>query len=86
MSFAEEVDQTLLDVWTILAEAGELTSCENINSQYQTVVYDNFCDKLSIGLLVSWVSCTSLAFLLLMLVRVRFLFSLRRPPLLHSRA
>lgn len=54
----------------VLENAGELSSCENLNGLYQTAVYDELCTDLPRGLLGFWVSCSILTVLLLILVRV----------------
>eukprot|EP00903_Cladosiphon_okamuranus_P012954 g12093.t1 len=64
----EEVDGALRSLWTVLEEAGELSSCENLNSLYQTAVYDELCTDVPQGLLGFWVSCSILTVLLLILV------------------
>ena len=69
-SFVNELNQTLWDFWVILENAANLTSCENFNGQYQSVVYDEFCDNLPRALLGFWVSGVILTVLLLMLVRL----------------
>lgn len=65
----EEVDASLRSLWTVLEDAGELSSCENLNSLYQKAVYDELCTDLPRGLLGFWVSCSILTVLLLILVR-----------------
>ena len=77
-SFVNELNQTLWDFWVILENAANLTSCENINGQYQSVVYDEFCDNLPRALLGFWVSGVILTVLLLMLVSFPYLSRGRR--------
>lgn len=60
----------------MLEDAGELSSCENLNSLYQTAVYDELCSDMPRGLLGFWVSCSILTVLLLILVRMNVLPSL----------
>lgn len=64
----QAVDNSLQNFWTILEDAGELSSCENLNGLYQTAVYDELCKDLPDGLLGFWVSCAFLTVLLLILV------------------
>eukprot|EP00752_Nemacystus_decipiens_P005381 g4879.t1 len=63
-----EVNGALRSLWTVLEDAGELSSCENLNSLYQTAVYDELCTDVPKGLLGFWVSCSILTVLLLILV------------------
>ncbi|CAM9899295.1 unnamed protein product, partial [Ectocarpus fasciculatus] len=64
----QAVDNSLQNFWAILADAGELSSCENLNGLYQSAVYDELCKDLPEGLLGFWVSCVFLTVLLLILV------------------
>ena len=66
------VNASLYDLWSLLDEAGQLSSCEGLNGPYQAAVYDELCDELPRGLLGFWVSCVILTVLLLVLVRVTF--------------
>ena len=56
------------ELWAVLQNAGELTSCENLNAPYQDAVYNELCTSLPAGLLGFWVSCVILTVLLLLLV------------------
>lgn len=62
------MDNSLQELWFVLEDAGELTSCENLNGQYQAAVYDDLCEDVPDGLLGFWVSCAILTVLLLVLV------------------
>lgn len=64
----QALDTSLENFWTVLDDAGELSSCENVNGLYQAAVYDELCDDLPSGLLGFWVSCVILTVLLLILV------------------
>ncbi|CAN0314917.1 unnamed protein product [Ectocarpus sp. 6 AP-2014] len=64
----QTLDNSLESFWTILEDAGELSSCENLNGLYQSAVYDELCKDLPEGLLGFWVSCAFLTVLLLILV------------------
>ncbi len=64
----QSVEASLQSLWAVLENAGELSSCENLNTLYQTAVYDELCDDLPRGLLGFWVSCSILTVLLLVLV------------------
>ncbi|CAM9803134.1 unnamed protein product [Ectocarpus sp. 12 AP-2014] len=63
----QTLDNSLESFWTILEDAGELSSCENLNGLYQAAVYDELCKDLPQGLLGFWVSCAFLTVLLLIL-------------------
>ena len=65
----EEVDSSFQGLWNVLWDAGQLSSCENLNGHYQAAVHDELCDDLPRGLLAFWVSCAFLTLLLLVLVR-----------------
>lgn len=65
----QEVDASFQGLWNVLWDAGELSSCENLNGLYQEAVYDELCDDLPRGLLGFWVSCFFLTLLLVVLVR-----------------
>lgn len=64
----QDVDTAMYDLWIVLEDAGELSSCENINGPYQEAVYDELCTLVPEGLLGFWVSCVILTVLLLVLV------------------
>lgn len=66
------MNASLYSLWSNLEEAGELSSCENLNGAYQAAVYTELCYELPKGLLGFWVSCVILTVLLLVLVRFSF--------------
>lgn len=68
----QALDSSLEDLWILLDDAGELSSCENVNGLYQGAVYNELCKDLPRGLFGFWVSCVLLTILLLILVRVRW--------------
>ncbi|CAM9421985.1 unnamed protein product [Laminaria digitata] len=63
----DAVNASLYSLWSVLDEAGQLSSCENLNGPYQAAVYEELCDELPRGLLGFWVSCVILTLLLLVL-------------------
>lgn len=70
-AMADPVDdmiESFREAWDILDESAEVTSCSNINGNYQQIVFDDFCQVLPGGLLAFWVSGVFLTVLLLVLV------------------
>ncbi|CAN0416759.1 unnamed protein product, partial [Laminaria digitata] len=64
----DAINASLYSLWSVLEDAGELSSCEGLNGPYQAAVYDELCEELPKGLLGFWVSCVLLTVLLLVLV------------------
>lgn len=63
----DALNMSLFELWSLLEEAGQLSSCENLNEPYQAAVYTELCYELPKGLLGFWVSCVILTVLLLVL-------------------
>ena len=71
------VNASLYDLWLVLEEAAQLSSCENLNGPYQAAVYYELCAELPKGLLGFWVSCVILTLLLVVLVCFSFVYVMR---------